>query len=183
MQDKEIDLNTVVDAVIKESKKEEIIYRISAIQCLGTILSSLEIDKFDEVHDIVQSILTKLGNKDEDDDSTSEEIAKKRESSIKLKEAIYEALGKAWPEHSSSTQEKYREMFVEHCVLCLPSVTRQVQVSVITALSAFVDKLILLKEESLSEQEEESLGKIVDKILRALCFTLGKFKVCIIYVL
>lgn len=124
----------------------------------------------------MQSILTKLEQKDEDEDSTSEEIAKKRESSIKLKEAIYEALGKAWPEHNSSTQEKYREMFVEHCVVCLPNVTRPVQVSVITALSAFVDKLILLKEENLSKQDEESLDKVVTKILEALEFTLGECK-------
>lgn len=173
MQEKEIDLNAVVDAVIKESKKEEILYRISGIQSLGTILSSLEIDKFDEVHDIVQSILTKLGKKDEDEDATSEEIAKKRENVIKLKEAVYETLGKAWPEHSKNTQEKYREMFVEHCVECLPSVTRPVQVAVITALNCFVDKLILLKEASLSKQEEDSLAKIVEKILEALQFTLG----------
>lgn len=174
LQDKEIDLNAVVDAIIKESKKEEILYRISAIQSLGTILSSLDIDKFDEVHDIVQSILTKLGQKDEDDGATSEEISKKRESSIKLKEAVYETLGKAWPVHSSSTQQKYREMYVEHCVVCLPNVTRQVQVSVVTALSAFVDKLILLKQEHLSKEEEESLAKIVVKVLEALRFALGK---------
>lgn len=173
MQDKEIDLNAVVDAVIKESKKEEIQYRISAIQSLGTILSALEIDKFDEVHDIAQSILTKLGQKGEDEDASSEEIARKRENVIKLKEAVYETLGKAWPECSKSTQEKYREMFVKHCVECLPSVTRPVQVSVITALNCFVDKLILLKEENLSKQEEESLAIIVEKMLEALKYTLG----------
>lgn len=173
LQDKEIDLLAVVEAMIKESKKEEVQYRISAIQSLGTILSSLEIDKFDEVHDIVHNILTKLGRKDEDEDATSEELAKKRDGIIKLKEAVYETLGKAWPEQSRETQEKYREIFVEHCVACLPNVTRPVQVSVVTALSAFVDKLILLKEDNLSKEEEESLGKIVHKILEALQFTLG----------
>lgn len=174
MQDKEIDLNAVVDAAIRESKKEEILYRISAIQSLGTILSSLEIDKFDEVHDIAQGILTKLGQKDENEDATSEEIARKRENVIKLKEAVYETLGKAWPKNSKNTQEKYREMFVKHCAECLPKVTRPVQVSVVTALNCFVDKLTLLQEENLSKNEEESLGKIVDDILEALRYTLGE---------
>lgn len=174
LQEKEMDLNSIVDTVIKESRKEEIQYRICAIQSLGIILSSLEVDKFDEVHDIIQSILTKIGEKDEDD-STSEEIARKRENVIKLKEAVYETLGKAWPEKSKSTQEKYREMFVQHCVECLPNVTRPVQVSVITALSNFVDKLILLNEDSLSQKEEECLNAIVDKVLEALQYSLGKF--------
>lgn len=174
LQDQEVDLNAVVDAVIRESRKEELLYRISAIRSLGTILSSLEIDRFDEVHDIVQSILTKLGKKDEEEGATSEEIARKRENVIKLKEAVYETLGKAWPERGKGTQEKYREMFVEHCVDCLPNVTRPVQVSVVTALNCFVDKLSLLREDELSEKEEESLNKVVDKILEALKYTLGK---------
>lgn len=147
---------------------------------MGIILSSLNIDKFDEVHDIIQSILTKLESKNEDDDTSSEELAKKRESSLKLQEVIYETLGKAWPEHCKNTQEKYQEMFVQHCFERLPNVTRQVQVSVVNALNAFVDKLILLKEENLSQQDEENLAKIVDRILEALRFTLGAFVILIV---
>lgn len=175
LRDKDVDLNAIIEAVLRESRKEEMLYKISAIESLGTILSSLDIDKFDEVHDIVQSVLTKLSDKEEKEDASSEEIAKKRENVIKLKETIYETLGKAWPEHSKNTQEKYREMFVEHCVDCLPNITRPVQVSVVGALSCFVDKLELLREDDLTQKEEECLNKIVDKIIEALKYSLGIF--------
>lgn len=175
LQDKEIDVSAIVDCVLKESRKEEILYRISAIESLGTILSSLEIDKFEEVHNIMQSALT-TKDKEENEDISSEEIAKNRGNVLKLKEVLYETLGKAWPENSKETQEKYREMFVDHCVSCLPNVTRSVQVCMMSALCSYVDKLLLLKEDNLSKSDVESLDKIVDKILQALRYSLSKKK-------
>lgn len=167
-----------MEAVIKESRKDEIVYKMSAVESLGVILSSLEIDKFSEVHDIIQSVLTQ---KSEDEDLTSEELSKKHGNLIKLKEVLYEMLGKAWPEHSKATQEKYRDTFVEHCVSCLPNVTRSIQVSMVSALCAFVDKLQLLKEDNLSKKDEDDLGKIVSKIVEALRYSLGEFSPTIKY--
>lgn len=159
--------------MIKESRKEEIGYKINALEALGDILSALQVDKFDEVYAIIQSILVDDNTvKEADEDISSEEMTKKRENLIKLKETAYETLGKTWPEKSKATQEKYGEMFVEHCVKCLPCITRSVQVSVVSALYNYVDKLILLNEE-LGEADNKKLQKIVDNIIIAIKYALG----------
>lgn len=149
------------------------VYKISALQALGEIVSSLEIDKFKEMYDIIQIIITDKTSKEDTEDISTEEISKNRENHIKLKEIAYETLGKAWPSNSKTTQEKYRELFVEHTVQCLPTVTRSIQVSVVSALYAFVDKLTLLNEDNLTDDEEKSLEKIVDNILKAVKYSLS----------
>lgn len=171
-----MDLNTILEVALRESRKEEVIYKTNALKCLGEILEALKIDKFEEVYNIAQSVLSQNGstsNKDEDEDISSEEIVTKRENNIKLKEAVYEILGKAWPENNKATQEKYMEMFVEHCAACLPNNIRSVQVFVIIALRDYVDKLYLLQENNLTPKQEESLTSIVDNIIKVITYALG----------
>lgn len=172
LEDQTLDPNTIVDAVLKESRKDEVQYKIASLQALGTILSSLEIDKFEEVHDLLHSISEV--KKEDDEDMTSEDVSKNRESHLKLKETVYETLGKAWPEHSKAIQEKYREEFVSHCAENLRKESRSVQVCIVTALGCFVDKLGLLKEENLTKEEQASLSRIVDGILEVLKYSLGE---------
>ncbi|KAG5880535.1 hypothetical protein JTB14_026768 [Gonioctena quinquepunctata] len=173
-EDPDINISSIVEAVLKESRKDEIVYKNSALQALGEIVSSLDVDKFEEIYDIIQGILVdQKTNKEEDEGISGEEISRKRENNIKLKETAYETLGKAWPQNSKATQEKYREMFVEHSVEHLPLVTRSVQVSILSALYSFVDKLMLLKEENITDSEKESLEKIVKDVMVALRYTLG----------
>ncbi|KAK4875583.1 hypothetical protein RN001_012005 [Aquatica leii] len=172
---KDVDINNIIEVMLRESRKDEIVYKTSSLKSLGEVLSSLEIDKFEEVYNIAQSILSDRPNsaKDDDEDMSSEEITTKRENVIKIKEIVYETLGKAWPKNSKSTQEKFRELFVEHCKVCLPSSTRSIQVHVISALRDYVEKLSLLEEERLTQLEEESLTKIVDNIIEVATYALG----------
>ncbi|CAG9835676.1 unnamed protein product [Diabrotica balteata] len=165
--DTEINTSNIVEAVLKESKKEEITYKIVALQSLGEIVSSLQIDKFEDVYTIIQTILTDQNSKDESDDISGEEANKNRENKIKLKETAYDTLGKAWPSNSKSTQEKYRELIAEHTVQCLPTNTRSVQVSIVGALYAFVDKLLLLSEDNLTDAEKGSLDIIIKDVLKS----------------
>ncbi|KAK9746868.1 Proteasome stabiliser [Popillia japonica] len=173
----EIDLDELVETVLKECRKEEITYKIDALESLGNILQSLEIDKFEEVYNIVQKVMNKdtaENSKEEDDDAVSaEEIHKKREKDVKLKEVVFETLGKAWPQDGKETQEKYREMLVENCVECLPKNSRSVQVCIVTALCNYVDKVSLLKDVELTETERQSLEKIIDEIIKALRYSLS----------
>ncbi|KAJ8933932.1 hypothetical protein NQ314_013688 [Rhamnusium bicolor] len=173
-EDNDIDINAIVDTVLKETRKDEIVYKNSALQCLAEIVSSLEIDIFEDVYEIIQGIIIgQNSNKEEDEDISSEEVSKNRENNIKLKETAYETLGKAWPGNSKQTQQKYQEMFVEHTVKCLPTNTRSVQVSVLSALYSYVDKLILLKEDNLSEADQGSLAKIIENVIKAVEYSLG----------
>lgn len=163
--------------VLRESRKEELSYKISSLESLGDILSSLNVDKFDEVYHIVQDILSKDCShidKDDDDDMSGEELTKHRELNIKLRQVIYETLGKAWPENSKETQEKYRELFVEHCNQCLPATTRGIQVSIMSALNCFVDKLLLLQQVNLNTNDKVVLDTLIAKLLIILEYSLSK---------
>lgn len=172
-EDTEINTMTIVEAVLKECKKTDIIYKNQALLTLGEMLSSLEIDKFEELYGIIQEIIVAKSDNKEEDGLSAEELSKNRESNIKLIETAYLTLGRAWPEHSKSTQEKHREFFVEQTVQCLPIVTRSVQVSVMSALYAYVDKLILLKEDNLTDNEKESLRKIINDVLKAVQYAVS----------
>lgn len=92
----------------------------------------------------------------------------------KLKGTVYEVLGKSWPsEHK--TQVLYRERVLEQCVTCLEQSTRQVQVYVVVALRSYVDKLTLLQVQGQMEIEEiRALERILNEIIKALHFALGK---------
>ncbi|CAG9821949.1 unnamed protein product [Phaedon cochleariae] len=173
-QRRSINIPAIVEAVIKESRKDEIVYKNHALQSLGEIVSSLDIDRFEDIYGIIQGILVDQNtHKEEDEDISGEEISKNRENRVKLKETAYETLGKAWSGTTKVTQEKYRELFVEHSVQYLPMVTRSVQVSVLSALYCYVDKLILLNEENLTDVEKSSLEKIVKNINVAVEYALG----------
>lgn len=108
----------------------------------------------------------------DDEEMSAEETGKKRESLILLRETIYETLGKAWPT-DVVTQEKYGELFVEHCVSCLPTTTRSVQVSVLGALYLYVDKLAVLNLNSVSPKYIEIFPKILNNIYEALTYSLN----------
>ncbi|KAF5283686.1 hypothetical protein FQR65_LT13757 [Abscondita terminalis] len=175
---KDVDLNNIVETVLRECRKEEILYKTSSLKSLGEILSSLEVDKFEEVYHIAQSVLSddkSNSSKEDDEIMSSEEITAKRENLIRIQETAYETLGKAWPKNSKVTQEKYRELFVEHCKICLPSSTRSIQVCIISAMRDYVEKLSLLEEERLTSKEEESLTKIVDGIIEVSIYALGNY--------
>ncbi|KAF5273782.1 hypothetical protein FQA39_LY00897 [Lamprigera yunnana] len=175
-EDKETDLNNLVEIVLRECRKEEVVYKTHALKSLGEILSALEVDKFEEVYNIAQSILLNgksNASKDVDEDMSTDEISVKRENDIKIKEVVYETLGKAWPVNSKSTQEKYQELFVEHCKTCLPNNTRSIQVCVIGALRDYVDRLSLLQQEQLTALEENSMTKIIDAIIEVSVYALG----------
>lgn len=172
-EDNEIDTTALVDAVLKECRKDEVTYKNHSLKALGEIVSALEIDRFEDIYNIIRGILNDEISTVDDEDSSKENASKNRENYIKLKETAYETLGQAWPRYSKSTQEKYRESFVEQIVQYLPTVTRSAQVCLLSALSAYVDKLSLLTEDNLTDADKTSLSKIVDNILKAVTYAMS----------
>ncbi|XP_018049516.1 PREDICTED: proteasome-associated protein ECM29 homolog [Atta colombica] len=171
-------LDTVVVTLHRESKKENAEYRRHALQAFAMVLHELDIDRFTETYEIVQEILIKVSDKNNDEEDTAEENRKKKENNIKLQETIYEVLGKAWPS-IKETQDKYCIEFVTHCQKVLPNSTRSVQVTILTALNLFVDRLVLLKinktEMSLKDKKLlDHIGDSLNKIL-SYCINISKF--------
>uniref|UniRef100_A0A1S4H7M0 Uncharacterized protein n=1 Tax=Anopheles gambiae TaxID=7165 RepID=A0A1S4H7M0_ANOGA len=154
----------IVDAVMKECRKEEPVYRTHALRSLGNILNELKVDRFEEVYNMVWHLLDKPQQQQQhqQDDGpgesvTSEERNKQMLISVQLKETVCETLGKAWPEYSIDTQRRYQRMFVEKCVQCLKLNTRPVQLCLLQALGRFLERLHLLRSKVEGEDGNEDM--------------------------
>ncbi|XP_012280899.1 proteasome-associated protein ECM29 homolog isoform X2 [Orussus abietinus] len=168
-------LETIVESLHKESKKEAIEYRRYALKAFSDVLHELQIDRFSQVHDIAQEVLLKVTIKEDDDEEKSlTERTKKKEDILKLQETLYEALGKAWPSNKE-TQDKYCLQFVTHCYEVLPKSTRTLQVAILTMLNLFVDKLVLLQIDATqtSPKDKETLKSICDVLEKILRHSMG----------
>jgi proteasome component ECM29 len=53
-------VDTVVDAMLKECRKEQLAYKQHALKALGDALSALDIDRFDQVYSIVEDTLARV---------------------------------------------------------------------------------------------------------------------------
>nr|XP_014085277.2 proteasome-associated protein ECM29 homolog [Bactrocera oleae] len=144
----------IVDAAMRECRKEEPQYRTLALQALGDILEELEVDRFEEVYNMIWYLLEEKELRKEESDVvgaktlTADERNKRATIFNKLKETVCETLGKSWPKHGVETQYKYQLQFVERCLLCLRSSTRPVQVSLLGALCKFVERLCVFASDS-----------------------------------
>lgn len=167
----------IIDAVMKECRKDEPVYRTHALKSLGNILDELKEDRFEEVYNMVWHLLDKQdlsdGDKDDKEVISSDEKNKQMLVFVNLKETVCETLGKAWPEHSSETQKRYQVMFVEKCVQCLKLNTRQVQICLLQALGRFLERLHLLKKEDVKVEENKEKKAKVDtegaEVLENIC--------------
>lgn len=161
----------IIETLYRESKKEAVEYRQHALQGFCTVLHELDIDKFTEVYNIAQEILTKLSNKNTDDDGDDSiaESSKRKEDNIKLQEVVYEVLGKAWPS-SKKTQDEFCIEFVHHCQQVLPNTTRSVQIAILTSLNHFVDKLVLftIDDANMTTKDKETLNSLCDMLCNIL---------------
>lgn len=157
--------NKIIDIVMKECKKQEPQYRTYALKSFGDILEQLEIDKFEEVYQMIWYLLDKkdlqssLRNDQNDDNNdgngdnittlTADERNKRAQIFNKLKETVCETLGKSWPKNSYETQKKFQIQFIEKCTQCLKdNNTRQVQISLLIALGKFLDRLQIFKNQT-----------------------------------
>lgn len=170
-------VDAIVNAMLKECRKEQLAYKQHALNALGDTLSSLDIDRFDEVYSIVEDTLAKgSGTEESDEERSTEENSKRQELLILVTETAYETLGKAWPSNHA-TQVHYREQVLDQCVSCLTNSTRSVQVAVVAALRCYVDRLTLLDGSTvLEERDSEVLNRILAKIYQALEFAFGILK-------
>ncbi|KAJ9587577.1 hypothetical protein L9F63_018959, partial [Diploptera punctata] len=117
-------VDNVLDAMLKECRKEDPSYKQEALKAYGDILLALDVDRFVQVYSIVEDILSKgYEEKDSHEESSKEESGKRRETLIELTETAYLTLGKSWPTNHH-TQVRYREQVLEKCVSCLENSTR-----------------------------------------------------------
>lgn len=161
--------NKLIEAVLKECRKEEEIYKTKVLKSLGDILEKLdEENRFEDVYNIVWSLLDKqtISSKD-DDGQPNEERNKEKVLLINLKEIVCETLGKSWPStkatNSIETQKKYQLVLLTKLTECLKVNTRPIQKSLMVALGCFLEKLHLLNDKS--NNDNEVLMKICELVM------------------
>ncbi|KAJ1522342.1 hypothetical protein ONE63_002635 [Megalurothrips usitatus] len=171
-------VESIVNAALREARKEQPEYKMKALPALATILQALEIDRFSEFYSIVKEYFQEL-KEDEDenkeggeDADTAAENSAKREQWMQLREISFDALGKAWPA-VPKTQAEFQWEVLQSSTTCLKDSTRPVQGAIVSALSSFVDRMYLLDSTSTASKSVEELSKIMDVLEKALHFALG----------
>ncbi|KAK7161946.1 hypothetical protein R3I94_004573 [Phoxinus phoxinus] len=142
-------VSEVLDLVLKECKKESLVYKMAALRSAADILESTEVDRFQEITDIVLPLIKKnqparagspRHNDDEDDD------VKARELQTEVLLCAFETLGKAWPKTIQSQNEFQNEVCRLMCDRLKLS-TWRVQLGVLRAMKVFYQGLLLLDKE------------------------------------
>ncbi|XP_064625293.1 proteasome adapter and scaffold protein ECM29-like isoform X2 [Lineus longissimus] len=148
-----VTVETVLDAVYKECKKERIPYKMAATESFSNILEEFEIDRFKELFELLQPM---LGKKKSDDDEDIEKTVK-----LQFHERSMESLGRAWPK-IPHTQDQYFVDFNKLVVLMLSS-TWKVQVATLKATCKVWDRLLMSKE------KQNALPDVCSCVIPALC--------------
>ncbi|OXB77147.1 UNVERIFIED_CONTAM: hypothetical protein H355_014718 [Colinus virginianus] len=154
-------ITDVVQAVLKECRKENLKYKMVALRCMAAVLQATKEDQFQELADIIFPMIKKnsaenvgasLPKLDEED-----EDAREREVQMESLLCAFETLGKAWP-RSPETQRCYRQEFCKLMCDRLKLSTWKVQLEVLQAMNAYFQRLVLFEEEHV---DPEALTEIL----------------------
>lgn len=174
--------NRLIEAILRECRKEEEIYKTKVLKCLGDVLDKLdEENRFEDVYNIVWPLLDKqaISLKDEEGQGTisNEERNKEKVTIINLKEAVCETLGKSWPStkaiNSQETQRKYQIIVLSKLSECLKVNTRPIQKALMVALCAYLEKLHLLSDKGVNGNGEE-LNKVCELVMETVAESSGE---------
>lgn len=109
-----------------------------------------------------------------EENETSEEINKQRDERYSTIEVVYISLGKSWPKNKQ-TQLQYQDILLNECYKALEQSPRDIQVSILTALHCYIDKLHYFSSDvKTTEEEERHLSPILVKMCDALHYSLGE---------
>ncbi|KAL2293978.1 hypothetical protein Nmel_007686 [Mimus melanotis] len=143
-------ITDVVQALLKECRKENLKYKMVALRCAAEVLQVTKEDRFKEVADIIFPLIKKnalesMGPAFPKHDEEDEDM---REKEVQMESLIcaFETLGKAWP-RSPETQCCYRQEFCKLMCDRLKLSTWKVQLGVLQAMNAYFQGLMLFDEE------------------------------------
>ncbi|XP_060085987.1 proteasome adapter and scaffold protein ECM29-like [Ylistrum balloti] len=143
-------ISQVVEAVMKECRKERLAYKLEALQCMGSILEEYKLDHFKDMWDILSPTLLKKDKEDKEEDD--DEIKPEQKQNQLL--CYYDVLGQAWP-YSQSTQDEYSQRFHELLCSSLPRNTWKIQTSLLKTTHKFLDRHCCFCAKRVSEHPEQ----------------------------
>ncbi|MEE6507894.1 hypothetical protein FKM82_017224 [Ascaphus truei] len=165
-------VDDIVQAVLKECRKENVRYKISALKCAADVLEATKEDHFHDLTDILfplikKSSLETVGARSPKDDDEDENKKAKELQTASLM-CAYSSLGKAWP-RNPETQRCYR---FEVCkLMCerLKLSTWKVQLAVLQSMNAYFQGLLLLERE---HSDSAALTEILTEACPAIAHSL-----------
>ncbi|XP_017281248.1 proteasome adapter and scaffold protein ECM29 isoform X2 [Kryptolebias marmoratus] len=162
----------VVEVVLKECRKENLVYKTAALRCAGDVLRSCQEDCFSDVAEILFPLIKKScpesggaspRSLDDDDDDADKDV-KEKELQTEALLCAFETLGKSWP-RNPQTQARFQ---AEVCGLMsgkLKLSTWKVQLAVLQAMKLYFQDLLLLEKGS---EDPSALSQILTETCAAL---------------
>uniref|UniRef100_A0A8C4GZU1 Proteasome-associated protein ECM29 homolog n=1 Tax=Dicentrarchus labrax TaxID=13489 RepID=A0A8C4GZU1_DICLA len=132
-------ISEVLEVVLKECRKESLVYKMAALRCVGDVLQSSQEDRFRDMAEILLPLIKKvqlhliISYRLIDDDDRD---VKEKELQTEALLCAFETLGKAWP-RNPQTQACFQ---VEVCnLMCekLKLSTWKVQLGVLQSMKAY----------------------------------------------
>lgn len=159
---------------MKECKKENVLYKLAAVRCMGSILELYSIDRFQDMWNIFLPVLSKSETKkDDEEDDLKPEIREER------LECYYKVLGQSWP-NEQKTQENYCTDFSELLCKALPATTWKIQAVLLRTLYKFIDRLLILKSKDSVQENLTQCKTILSRVSIAVLPCLGNLKYSVI---
>ncbi|KAJ8262299.1 hypothetical protein GJAV_G00164870 [Gymnothorax javanicus] len=164
----------VIELVLKECRKENLRYKMAALQCAADVLASTQEDRFQEMADILIPLINKysptraLSPKSREDEDEDDPEEKEKELQAEALLCAFETLGKAWPK-SPSTQERYQAQLCHLMCERLKLSTWRVQLCVLQSMKAYFQGLLLLEKD---HQNSSALLEILSETCAAITFPL-----------
>uniref|UniRef100_A0A3Q1J8R8 Ecm29 proteasome adaptor and scaffold n=1 Tax=Anabas testudineus TaxID=64144 RepID=A0A3Q1J8R8_ANATE len=167
-------ISEVLEVVLKECRKESLVYKMAALRCAGDVLYSSQEDSFSDMAAIIFPMIKKSCPESggasprslEDDDEDGD--VKEKELQTEALLCALETLGKMWP-RNPQTQARFQ---VEVCSLMCEKLrlsTWKVQLAVLQSMKAYFQGLLLLEKGS---KDFNTLSQILTETCAALTFAL-----------
>ncbi|XP_022614384.1 proteasome-associated protein ECM29 homolog [Seriola dumerili] len=167
-------ISEVLEVVLKECRKESLVYKMAALRCAGDVLHSSQEDRFSDMTEILFPLIKKScpesggaspRSLEEDDDDID---VKEKELQTEALLCAFETLGKTWP-RNPQTQARFQ---VEVCGLMCEKLKRstwKVQLAVLQSMKAYFQGLLLLEK---GREDSNALSQILTETCAALTYPL-----------
>ncbi|KAM8773100.1 proteasome adapter and scaffold protein ECM29 [Acanthopagrus schlegelii] len=168
-------ISEVLELVLKECRKESLVYKMAALRCAGDVLHSSQEDRFSVLAEILFPLIKKscpesggASPRSLDNDDDDDRDVKEKELQTEALLCAFETLGKAWP-RNSQTQARFQ---MEVCgMMCekLKLSTWKVQLAVLQSMKAYFQGLLLLDK---GNKDVNALSQILTDTCAALTYPL-----------
>uniref|UniRef100_A0A672GTF9 Ecm29 proteasome adaptor and scaffold n=1 Tax=Salarias fasciatus TaxID=181472 RepID=A0A672GTF9_SALFA len=168
-------ISEVLEVVLKECRKESLVYKMAALRCAGDVLHSSQEDRFGDMAEILFPLIKKVTcpesgaasprSLDDDDDDGD---VKERELQTEAVLCAFDTLGKTWP-RNLQTQARFQVVVCSLMCEKLKLSTWKVQLAVLQSMKAYFQGLLLLEKDS---EDVNTLSQILTESCAALTFPL-----------